>query len=173
MENQKEIWKIVEAYFDYEVSNFGNVKSLQRETYSNGKFRYTQKQKILKPCINTGGYYIVNLFKNSKSKTFQVHQLVAMAFLNHKLCGHKLVVNHINFNKLDNRLTNLEIISQRENCNKKHIKSSSKHTGVTWNKNAKKWKSHIVINGKQKYLGYFINEIDAYNAYQNELLTIK
>ena len=48
-----------------------------------------------------------------------VHQLIAMTFRNHIPDGHKLVVNHINFNRLDNRSINLEVITQRENLIKK------------------------------------------------------
>jgi hypothetical protein len=83
-----------------------------------------------------------------------------------------LVVNHKDFNKLNNNLDNLEIITQRQNTNKKHLKSSSQYIGVFWNKQNKKWKSQIRINKKIKYLGYFVNEIDAHNAYQNALTTL-
>lgn len=53
-------------------------------------------------------------------KTFRVHQLVAMAFLSHKQSGMKLVINHINKIRNDNRLFNLEILTQKENINKKY-----------------------------------------------------
>lgn len=153
----EEIWKPIEGFEDYQVSNFGRVKSFK-----------LNREKILKHGISSN-YYVVGLCNNSKVITKQVHQLVAIAFLNHKPDGYKLVVNHKDFNKLNNHVSNLEIVTSRENTNLKHIKSSSKYTGVNWHKRDKKWESRIYINGKREYLGLFENEIDAHIAYQNKL----
>lgn len=155
---KNEIWKEIEGFENYEVSNLGMVRSL--------KFN---KEKILKHGIDDSGYLKVNLYINSNKKSRRIHQLVAVAFLNHTPCGYELVVNHINFDKLNNRVDNLEIVTNRENTNLKHIKSSSRYTGVSWDENANKWRSQIRINGKQKYIGLFTNEIDANNAYQKAL----
>ena len=161
MENVKEIWKDIPNYEGlYQVSNLGNVKSL--------KFG---SQRILKYGINSGGYCVVVLCKN-KTKTLYVHKLVAEVFLNEKCFGREFVVNHKNFIRNDNRLDNLEIVTNRENTNKKHIKSSSKYVGVCWDKVSKKWKSQIWVNGKRQILGHFVNEYDANLAYQNKLKTI-
>ena len=145
----------------YQVSNLGNVKSLKRKG--------CLKDKFLKLCYDSRGYLNCNLHKNNVQKTRTVHQLVAISFLNHKIDGHKLVVNHINFNKSDNRLENLEVITQRKNANKKHIKSSSKYVGVYYNKANGKWISQININKTIKYLGSFKDEYKAYLAYKEEL----
>ncbi len=102
-----------------------------------------------------------------------MHKLVAIAFLNHVPNGYEIVVNHKDFNILNNKLSNLELVSQRENANRKHLKSTSKYTGVYWYKRDKKWKSRIQINGKNKNLGTFENEHDAHLAYQKELDKIK
>ena len=83
------------------------------------------------------------------------------------------MVNHKNLNKLDNSIENLEIITNRENSNLKHIKSSSRFTGVSWSNHTNKWESSIYIDGKSVKLGYFINELDAHNAYQKKLNEIK
>lgn len=154
----------------YQVSNFGRVKSLARET-SNGTGVYISKEKILTQFINKC-YYCSYLSKNSKTKTFTVHQLVAMAFLNHTPCGFKLVVNHKDLNKLNNNLSNLELVSHRENTNKKHLKSSSTYTGVSWHKRTQKWRARIQINGIETYLGLFKCELSAALAYQNKLKTL-
>ena len=80
-----------------------------------------------------------------------------------------MVVNHIDLNKKNNNLSNLEIVSNRENSNRKHLKSSSNYTGVSWDKNKRKWQSQIKINNKNIFLGRFNNELEASNAYQKEL----
>lgn len=158
----KEIWKDIKGYNgDYQVSNLGRVKSLK-----------WNKERILAININSRGYLLTGLSKNNESKMVQVHQLVAIAFLNHTPNGHKLVVNHINFDKTDNKLVNLEIISNRENTNRKHLNSSSKFVGVSWNKKRKDWMAMININGKATYLGSFKCELSAAKAYQNKLKEI-
>ena len=168
--NQEEIWKDIPDYEGYyQVSNFGNVKSLSRTIFKMGKFPFISKEKILKPRVNKG-YKVFNLCKNGHEKTRKVHQLVAMAFLNHVPCGYKLVVNHKDFNKLNNNISNLEIVTMRENTNQKHIKSSSEFTGVYWHKATQKWMARIRVNGKRKYLGLFSNEKDASLAYENSLI---
>jgi len=155
----------------YEVSNLGNVKSLSRWTH-NSKGAYFKKERILKAGINSSGYRNVSLFKNGVSKNITIHQLVAKIFLKHQLCGYKLVVNHIDFNPLNNNLTNLEIVTQRKNSNRLHLNSTSKYTGVSWNKKDYKWRSQIGLNGKRKYLGSFNCETSAHLAYQKALKEI-
>ena len=157
-----EEWRSIKDYEDYKVSNLGRVKSL--------KFG---KEKILKKGLSGNGYHIVNLCDVGLVKARKVHQLVAVAFLNHKPDGYKLVVNHKDFNRTNNNVSNLEIVSARENSNRKHIKSTSKHVGIYWNKAASKWRAQIVINRKKKHLGYFVDEIQASNAYQKALKNIK
>jgi hypothetical protein len=157
-----EIFKDIPGYEGrYQVSNLGNVKSFNN-----------RKEKILKQTILKNGYLYCGL-SNKKSKTFLVHQLVAMAFLDFIPNGFNLVINHINFIKTDNRLENIEIVTQRENTNKKHLKSSSKYVGVGWAKNNKKWKAYILFKGKYKHIGYFTDELKASEAYQNALKLIK
>ena len=158
----EEIWKDVPNYEGlYQVSNLGNVKSLN---YSN-----TKKEKLLKPTISGNGYYYVEL----KSKPFKVSILVAMCFLSHKPNGKMdLVVDHINNDRLDNRLENLQIITQRENSYRKQDKGTSKYKGVCWDKRSSKWLAQIQINGKGFYLGLFKCELAASLAYQNKLKTL-
>jgi len=166
-----EIWKDIKDYEGiYQVSNFGRVKSLKRTISHWRGGNSVIKERILKGIISD--YLVVVLYKEGKQKTKKIHKLVAESFLNHKPCGMNLVVNHIDFNKLNNNVSNLEIVTNRENCNHKHIKSSSKYTGVNWNKKDKKWHSSIYINGKLKYLGYFDCETKAHLAYQNKLKTL-
>tara|TARA_R100000541_G_scaffold55115_1_gene63845 strand:+ start:62 stop:568 length:507 start_codon:yes stop_codon:yes gene_type:complete len=162
-----EIFTEIKGFEDYEVSNLGRVKSLAR-IVTTVKGTYSCKEKILKPTVSGDGYNTVGLYKNGKCKTKKVHQLVAIAFLNHKPNGLKLVVDHIDNNPLNNKLGNLQIISQRNNLSKDK-KGSSKYTGVSWHKPSKKWISHISINGKIGHLGLFVDELEASKAYQNAL----
>jgi hypothetical protein len=168
--NNTEIWKDVPGYEGiYQVSDMGNVKSLSREVLRNGKYPIIIKEKILKPVLNSNGYLILGLSKNGFIKKITVHTLVAMVFLNHKPDGtHKIVVDHINNNKLDNRLVNLQLISQRENSSKDKKGGTSKYVGVR-SSAINKWRAEITINGKLKYLGTFTDEYEAHLAYQKAL----
>lgn len=111
----KEIFRDIPGYRNYKVSNLGRVKSIDR--YVKNKFGICNrflKGKILSNVLN-GWYYVVPLSRDGKVKIFKVHQLVAMAFLNHQPNGFKLVVDHINNKSDDNRLENLQVITQKEN----------------------------------------------------------
>lgn len=154
-----EIWKDIVGYEGhYQVSGFGNVKSLK---YS--------KEKLLKPRYDGKGYFHVNLCKCGKHKNRKIHQLVAEAFLGHTPDGYNgLIIDHKNNIKSDNRVENLQITTARHNTSKDR-KGSSKYTGVSWYKRSSKWTAQIQINGKLKYLGAFTNEIEASNAYQQSI----
>lgn len=167
-ESNKEIWKEIPGYEGYYVcSNMGRVKSLER-TIEIKHYHRNIKSKILNPTINTVGYLVLNLCKDVQ-KLHYVHQLVAMTFLNHKPNRFKLIVDHINNDRLDNRIDNLQLITNRENCSKDQKPSASKYTGVCWSKKSKKWRARIYINGKNKHLGLFTDEYKAYLACQREL----
>jgi hypothetical protein len=151
-----EIWKDIEGYEGhYQVSSLGRLKSLKKI-----------EEKILKPIASSDNYLRIWLFKNGKRETKMVHQLVAIAFLNHKPSGMVLVIDHINDIRTDNRVDNLQIVPNRFNVCKTQGKYSSKYKGVYWVEKVKKWRSTIVIDKKVKQLGYFINEEEASKAYQ-------
>jgi hypothetical protein len=167
---EKEIWKDIIGYDGiYQISSLGNVKSLPREIF-NCRRSYISKEKILKPSKDGWGYLKVVLYYNGSKKNFKIHQLVAMAFLNHKPDGtQNLVVDHINDVKTDNRVENLQIVTQRYNCCKTQGRYTSKFKGVDWFKKRNKWRAAITINGKRKHLGLFNCEEEAAKAYQNKL----
>lgn len=168
-----EVWKDIKGYENiYQISSLGRVRSLNRHVlYSDGRKRF-YKGNVLSLAIASNGYLSVGLTNNRIRTTYFIHHLVADYFLEEQRNGWKRVVNHKNFIKTDNRVGNLEITTQRKNTNRKHCNSSSKYTGVSWQKNAKKWSCQMHINGKTKYLGLFECEIKASEAYQKKLKEI-
>lgn len=169
-----EVWKDIPSYEGYyQVSNLGRVKSLDRIIIRSNNVVYSSKGKLIALCRGKKKYLIVRLCKMGVDKTAQVHQLVAFVFLGHAPCRQKLVVNHRDFNTVNNNVNNLEIITTRENTNQRHCKSTSQYTGVCWDKNRKKWRAAIKINGKTKNLGLFNVEEDAAEAYKKQLKQVK
>lgn len=96
-----EIWKVLPEKYPgvYLVSNFGRIRS----------FSALRKGSFLTPCINSSGY----LHITGKNKTLKMHQLVMDTFIGPRPKGYE--VNHIDGNKLNNRLNNLEYITKRQN----------------------------------------------------------
>ena len=111
-----EEWKDIEGYEGmYQVSNLGNVKSLERKVW-NGRGCYkTVSEKILKAGNNSDGYLQVILCKDGKDKSYRVHRLVAEAFLENP--NNLPEVNHISEDKTDNRVSNLEWVTSKYNVN--------------------------------------------------------
>lgn len=155
----------------YQVSDLGRIKSLSRSV-KNGKGYKINDERILTPIFGSRGRYMISFSVDGKYKKRPIHQLVAESFLNHTPCGYKLVINHKDINPLNNCLNNLEIVTQRENTNRKHIKSTSKYVGVSFMPKINKWIARIVFEKKRVYLGVFKTEIDAHNAYENKLKEI-
>jgi hypothetical protein len=156
---KNEIWKDVPNYEGhYKVSNYGRLKTLKRN-----------KERLMSPAIGGTNYLQVLLYKNSIRTNFKLHQIVAMAFLGHIPKGHNLVVDHIDNNKLNNRLENLQIISNRENISKDKKGYTSQYVGVSWDKRQKKWSSNITLNRIIKRIGFFKDEFEAHLAYQKAL----
>ena len=164
MQDTEEIWKTIEDYPKYQVSNKGRVKSIARKE---NRF----KELILKPSLSVC-YHFVALHKDGVQKSFKIHTLVAQAFLGHKRCGYKSVINHKDFNPLNNNDWNLEITTQRKNSNKKHIPHSSKYTGVFWKKRQNKWAAQISVGDKDISLGVFTSEHEAHLMYEKKLMEI-
>lgn len=110
-----ETWKEVKGYSGlYEVSNLGRVRSLGRPCKAKNGSTQLKRSRILTQEITIHGYCRVRLYDHDgNSKHFAVHRLVMATFIGES----DLQVNHINEIKTDNRLINLEYVSQSDNCN--------------------------------------------------------
>jgi len=184
----KEIWKDIEGYEGYyQVSNLGEIKSLERVTIQ-GKLL---KEKLIKSSDNHNKYLYVSLFKDGNRKAVGVHRLVAQAFIPNP--ENKPQVNHIDENTMNNNSENLEWVTGKENSNygnhNKHLSEAQERTAVI----AVDIKSHVyrffnsqheaervlgvnhsnikkVLDGKFKQCnGYkFFRETITYREYKNE-----
>lgn len=157
--NTKEIFKDIPNYEGvYQVSNLGNVKSLSRFN--------SRKERILSNYQSKNGYHVVNLSIAGKYKTNYIHQLMAIAFLNHTPNGYKLVVDHIDNDKTNNNLNNLQLVTQRYNCSKD---KKSKYIGVEYRKKSNTYTARIRVNGKLRHISTHKTAYQAHLAYQKEL----
>lgn len=151
-----EQWKCITEYNSlYKISDLGNVVRVKTG-------------RVLKQQKNLRGYLFVNLSMNGKFKPRYIHQLVAEYFLGH-IHDNKTVVDHIDNNKQNNTLSNLQIITQRENISKDIKGKTSAYIGVSKVKSNGLWAAQITINKKVLNLGCFETEIEASKAYNNRL----
>jgi hypothetical protein len=158
--NQEQWLDVYEYVGMYQISNKGRVKSFK-----------CGKEHILKQSIHNG-YHNIKLCKEGICKTYSIHKLVAMAFLNHIPDGHNIVIDHIDGNKSNNFVENLQLTTQRNNTSKDRKNGLSKHVGVCWHKRICKFNSQIQISKKIVHLGYFDEEEDAHKMYELALINI-
>jgi len=152
-----EIWKTIEEYPNYEISNMGRIKN-------------TKFNKFLTP-ISDGYYMNIVLSKDGKQKTHRLHKLVALYFClndNDYKC-----VDHINLDKLDNRAENLRWVSFSGNMYNQKKRTpdncTSKYKGVSRTKN-NKYVAYITIDKKVYYLGRFDSETNAALEYNKNAI---
>lgn len=146
----EEIWKEIEGYDGfYQISNFGRVKSFYN--HNNIKERY------LKLLIDKDGYFYVDLNLNGNNKKHKVHRLVASAFIENK--NNLPQVNHLDENKQNNHVNNLEwCTAQYNNIYGNRLNKVRKRVSQFDLKNnlVKEWNSAIEI---EKTLGFFATGI--------------
>ena len=115
-----EIWKDVKGYEGlYQVSNLGNVKSLKRVVPHKMTGSRTIPEKILKLISDGSGYLYVSLSKDGKKKNPKVHRLVAESFIPNP--DNLPQVNHIDEDKSNNRVDNLEWVTSLDNLNHSNV----------------------------------------------------
>jgi hypothetical protein len=139
--------------------------------YENDKMYRLDKRNNKWSCCNDSkpgrdGYIRIEINK----KMYSLHRIIYKYFNEDfdLTYSHNNQIDHIDINKLNNKIENLRIVNQSQNQRNKNKRQncSSKYKGVSWSKPNSKWKAAITINGKSKYLGYFDNEEDAYFAYK-------
>jgi hypothetical protein len=165
-----EIWKPILGFEHlYEVSNLGNLKSLERIVSNKGSFngKIKVKERQLKQSINKYGYHCCTLQKDGKRYFKLIHRLVAEVFLENNSSYKE--VNHIDRNKSNNSIDNLEWCDRYYNINHYYesIRTSSKYSGVSYIKDRNKWTSYLSIDGKRINLGRFNTEEEAFNFLTN------
>lgn len=171
-EREPEIWKDIPEYEGlYQISSWGNVRSLDRITKARGNCQHLHKGKNIK--INfSGPYPQVCLSKENKKKSYRLHILMADIFL--EKVEYDYVVNHIDLDKCNNYYKNLEKINRRENQThyfKFNYDKTSSYTGVSFDKSRKRnpWIASLYLDGKAVKIGSFSTEFEAYNAYMAKL----
>jgi hypothetical protein len=152
-----EEFKKIDEFDNYSISNLGNVRNDEMGTFK-------------KACKNSGGYLFVGLSKNGIRQMFLIHRLMGIAFIQN-INDYK-ELDHINRDKLDNRIENLRWANRnQQNANRgKQQNKSSTFIGVSFDKASNKWKSQIQIDNKKKHLGYFLTEIEAFDCRQKYII---
>jgi hypothetical protein len=153
-----EVWKDIKDYEGiYQVSNFGNVKSLDREVAPNNRVPYWRKGKICKQSKSNLGYMTVGFTVNTIKVNKYVHRLVAEAFIANM--NDYPQVNHIDCDKTNNRMYNLEWCTNSQNhihatkngLNKLHLH----RVAYSGEKNGRSLLTkEQVLEIKQKYIPY-------------------
>jgi hypothetical protein len=183
-DKNKEIWTpILGLENQYQISNFGNVKSIERTI--NVKRKKGQnirpiKERILNQFLvgkKKNQYLAVKLCVNGRCKTFKVHILVAVTFMYDQYLelvinnNEKYLIDHKDENRYNNHLSNLQIITHRENLTKALMhKNPNRLIGVRRNRD--KFQSQIFANGQQNYLGTYESELEAHEAYLKALAEV-
>jgi hypothetical protein len=153
-----EIWKDIKGYEGtYKISSNGRILSLKRSK--------VKEDRILDSYLSSEGYHTIKLTQFGKCKSHKIHQLVAINFLGHTPNGYVSVVDHIDRNVHNNCLSNLRVISQRENAARARINNNSKFRGVSIDKKRNKFYATIKILSKSINLGTFNCETIAHFHY--------
>lgn len=109
-----EIWKPIKKFEGYyEISNLGNIRSIERTIITKNNVQRIVKSKQLKLSVNEHGYLITTIRINNVPYNLKIHRIVAQTFIPNP--DNKKTVNHIDCNKLNNAVSNLEWSTHSEN----------------------------------------------------------
>lgn len=146
---EKEIWKPVLGYESYyEVSSLGRIRTIEREIVL-PSHRYLKKQKLLTQFKDGRGYLHVKLYNGKgKCKSITSHRIVALGFLDNP--SNLPEINHIDGNKHNNNLNNLEWISRSDNIKHAYLTRDPQTYKGSGNKNSK-LKEEEVVKIREEY----------------------
>ena len=137
--------------------------------YEDGKVYSKNSKRYLKPWINSRGYKLIDLWKKEGKKAHTVHRLVAEHYIEN--IENKPQVDHINRDKLDNRVENLRwvTISENQQNTGKRINNTSGHKNICYVKNRNRWKYQKKIKGKyhHKYFKTLEEAIEYKRLYES------
>lgn len=157
MKTKKENWRKVEnidgEYMISDLGNMVNVKTGKRVGH-----------------IGQDGYWHFTGKVNGKVKDFKLHQLVYNAFGGGVYDGRKIVIDHINNIRSDNRIENLQLLKFRDNVNKDIEVGRSGVMGVSWNTAKQRWLAQISLGGQRFVLGFRRTIDEAKSLYDEALL---
>lgn len=162
-------WLPIKGYEGlYEINTDGIVRSLIEIVHLPNGGRRVNATEFLQPA-ERGGYLHVNLYNNGERKTHRIHHLVWDTFGTKNRNGRKLVIDHIDNNKSNNSIENLQLLTAYQNIKKHHLTTTkrSKFVGVTYHDCTNKWVARTTLDGVRKYLGLFDSEIQAFKAIIN------
>jgi hypothetical protein len=146
----KEIWKDIKGYEGhYQVSNFGRVKSLERTINRVDGKKKVLNEIIKKDFLEKSGYKSIRLSIDKKGRTYRIHQLVVKSFISEVPIGY--VIDHIDRDKSNNFLSNLRIVTQRQNLEFYQI--DTEYRGIYQDKGSNKYRCCVYIGRKRFYLG--------------------
>jgi hypothetical protein len=139
--------------------------------YNSGDVWSKKRKKFLKPRFDKDGYKRVDLTnKEKKRKTFHIHKLVAIVYMKFQPTSVDICIDHIDDDKLNNYLHNLQIITRQQNSRK--IKYKNKKDGlpkgVSSNKTKTKFYANICIDGARCYLGCYNSIHEAQAKYMEK-----
>jgi hypothetical protein len=152
------VWKRIDGYTNYEISNVGQVR--------NSKSGITLKHAL------SHGYWRVMLCQDGITKQHRIHRLVASAFVDNP--ENKQKVDHIDCDKTNNCYRNLRWVSTSENAMnaRKRSGTTSRFKGVVYHRRMKKWCASIRIDGKLINIGSFDIEEEARDAHDRKAVEL-
>ena len=158
-----EVFLEVKDFNDYMISNYGRVLSLPKKiNQKKGSYKYTDR-KILNPSVNEKGYHSIRLYRNGRQYTFRVHRLVYSTFINDIPKGYEL--NHLDCNKANNSISNLEICTRQENMDHAVREGRIKGKKGTFNPSSKFTNSQVKLIGREYSNGISIRSLsEKYNV---------